>query len=118
MAKTYESSTAVSDAQFHEDWYKLVNREEVLSFLVEHRAVLPLLTEAHTKIEIYFPEARLFLEVLTDPELADDVRLVLFIAPDMMPHEAFDKLKLFRQEWWLEASVQAKDKLSILVDYR
>ncbi len=116
-----EATTIVTEQQIDslECLYALRRRDEVVDFLSQHPFLVALLHEAHGKIQTYFHSYRqLILEVVTDPEGADDRQLVLFIQTDVRPEEALDGLDRLDKGWWLKASRTSGGKLCIHVEYR
>jgi len=97
--------------------YSFRNLREVQRFLETHKFLAPLLIEAYFEIGKYFPNPRVFLEVDTDPEEANDQQLVAFIAINCAPNEALRKLKQFDEDWWLDALDRAQKKLSINLEF-
>ncbi len=96
----------------------ITQQSEVLAYLGQSTFLLPLLQEAFQQIKIYLPESQLFLELVTDPEIPNDSKLVVFISPKDEPEPAFEKFKQFQKKWWLIASKQAKGQLYIMPEYR
>ncbi len=87
-------------------------------FLDAHPFLVPLLMEAHGKIEKHFgPFPDVVLEVVTDPEAENDRELFALVQTDLSPDEALHRLDRLDQEWWLEASLQARCLLNIDVEY-
>jgi hypothetical protein len=92
---------------------------EVTGFLEAHPFLVPLLVEAHGKIDEYFgPQSDVVLEVVTDPEADDDRELFAFIQTHFPPEETLQKLDRLDQEWWLAASHRSKNKLCIHVEHQ
>jgi hypothetical protein len=94
-------------------FYTFREREEVLRFLERYPFLVPLLVQAYDKVGSYFPGARLYLEVIGDPEEMDDNELIVFIATNLAARAAVERLKRLYEGWWLYASAQARGKLAI-----
>jgi len=91
---------------------------EVSQFLDTHPFLVPLLVEAHGKIEQYFgPSPDVVLEVVTDPEAIDDRELFAFIRTSFLPDEALGRLDRFDDEWWLDAMDKTLGALCIDVEF-
>jgi hypothetical protein len=121
------STVRVPSVQLHliEQLYTLVQRDRVLRFLNEHAFLVPLLLEAYGQIEAHFPPSRLFLDVVTDPEVAgadagevDSEELILSIATQLDAKGALDKLTQLDNDWWLAALPRADGKLCINLEFR
>jgi len=97
--------------------YSFRNRSEILQFLKNNVFLIPLLYEINSQIKEYFPLAKNILEVINDPDTKDNVYLVIFIHTDITAREAFNRLKLFDESWWLRASIKANKKLFINVEF-
>jgi len=97
--------------------YSFQNRSEILQFLENNSFLISLLHEINSRIKEYFPSAKNILEVINDPDTEDNTYLVIFIHTDLTAKEAFDKLKLFDESWWLRASIKANKKLFINVEF-
>jgi len=109
-----------------EQLYIFRGQTEVVQFLEAHPFLVPLLLEAYGKIKTYFSDAQLFLKVVADPEAIDDnletlddhKELVIFIATDLDPDKAIDRLNQLDENWWLDVSDQAEGKLNIHLEFR
>jgi len=96
--------------------YNLREPSRVLEFLRNNVSLIPLVVEAYGKIREYFPQADAVLEVITDPEEANE-ELVIFIRTNLPPDEAFKRLEQLDKDWWLDASYEAGEKLCIHVEF-
>jgi hypothetical protein len=98
--------------------YTFRRRAEVSQFLEKHPFLVPLLLEAYSEFGNYFgPYPQVFLEVVTDPEAADDRQLFAFISTRLSPDEALDRLEQFDKSWWLSALDRAEGNLCIHVEF-
>lgn len=97
--------------------YSFRNRSEILQFLENNVFLISLLHEINSKIKEYFPSAKNILEVINDPDTENNTYLVIFIHTDLTAREAFNRLKLFDESWWLRASIKANKKLFINVEF-
>jgi hypothetical protein len=79
--------------------------------------LVPLLDAAYDITTRYFAPLSLALEVIADPDSADDQQMVLFVVLKGTPTEAFAKLQRFDEEWWLDAMDEAKGKLCISLEF-
>lgn len=58
------------------------------------------------------------LDVVTDPEVTEDQELIISIHTSLPPGEAFRKLNQLDDEWWLDASINAQEKICIHVEFK
>ena len=107
-----------SDLQALEQRYIFRNRSEVINFTVNNSFLLQSLHEACEQIRNFFGKStQVVLEVVTDPEFAEDQELVIFIRTYLSPDEAFEKLEQFDDEWWLDVPATVRKKLCIDVEF-
>jgi len=119
VADTTETSPIEPEIQGLSRLYSFRNPTEVVNFLQTHSLLVPLLLEAYPRIEEHFgPNPEVVLEVVTDPEAADDQELFAFIRTDLAPDEALEKLHQLDQNWWLDEADRANGKLCIHVEFR
>jgi len=98
--------------------YVLRREEGVYDFLVKDSFLYSLLLEASDKIRNYFGESsKVFLEVVTDPEIEDE-ELLISIHANLQPDEAFNRLSLLDKEWWLNTPTYARKKICIDIDFK
>ena len=108
-----------SDLRKLEQRYVFRNKYEVMDFAVNNSFLLQPLHEVCEYIRNYFREsAQAVLEVVTDPEFAEDQELVIFIHTDLSPEEAFEKLEQIDDEWWLDVPSNVRKKLCIDVEFK
>ena len=93
------------------------NEPDVIGFLGEHAFLVPLLRESYDRINAYFPAAQPTLEIVADPDGADDSQLVIFVPTKLEPQEAMAHLERFDENWWLDALDQARGKLCITLEF-
>lgn len=106
------------DLRVLEQHYIFRNRPDVINFAVDNSFLLQPLHEACEQIRNYFGEsAQAVLEVVTDPEFAEDQELVIFIRTNLSPDEAFENLERMDDEWWLDVPVNVRKKLCINVEF-
>lgn len=99
-----------------EDLYT-IRRREVFKHLEDEPLLIPLIMEAPLKIREYFPRSELVLDVLSDPEINTEPKLILFIRTNLSPHEAFNKLKILDEAWWLDASLRSDEKMLLHIEF-
>jgi hypothetical protein len=105
----------VAEVQWLERLYTFRERAEVLEFLEKYPFLVSLSLEAYGEIGNYFPDLQVYLEVVTDPEEINGSQLVIFIATNLAPDEAADRLERFDKGWWLDALDRAQGKLCITI---
>ena len=98
--------------------YNIREESEALEFLEDNPALIALVVEAHERVRDYFGSStELALEVITDPEAAEDYELVIFVRTNLSPDDAFSKLEQLDEEWWLDTSSDMREKLCIHVEF-
>jgi hypothetical protein len=113
-----EAVAATNDIEEIERLYSFRQPIQVRRFLSEHAFVIPLLDAAYDITTRYFAPLSLALEVIADPDRTDHQQLVLFVAVQSTPADAFAKLQRFDDEWWLDAMDEAQGQLCISPDFR
>lgn len=113
-----EAAAATNDLEDLERLYSFRQPIQVRTFLGEHAFLAPLLDAAYDIATRYFAPLSLALEVIADPDTADDQQLVLFVVLQGTPAEAFEKLQRFDDEWWLDAMDEAKGRLCISLEFQ
>jgi len=83
--------------------YTISDPLETFQFIVEKQTITSLIIEAHDKITNLFPNEKLGLEVKTEPEIAESRSLWITIYTKLEVDEAFEKLTILDDTWWLEA---------------
>ncbi len=120
MSRKYKNPPVVEEKNIRtlQQRYTFRNPQQVSSFLQAHSFLVPLLFEASSHIEQHFrSNQQVFLQVVTDPEAADDRELFIFIGTNLQPDDALDKLDLLDDEWWLDAMDRSKGDLCIDVEF-
>jgi len=98
--------------------YTFRRSSEVLEFLSDNVSLMPLIEEAYRKIREYFPEEKLILEVVADPEVDNEKELMIFIHTTLNPDEALERLDMLDENWWLDASLEAGEKLCVHMEFQ
>lgn len=99
--------------------YELKEPLDILRFISQYPDILPLLFEAHLEIKKYFLCEKLILEVISDTESSSWQKLVISIFTKESANEAFNKLNLLDENWWLDAAMSnpAGNQLSLGVEF-
>ena len=101
-----------------EDIYIFRIRDDIQWFLEENSFLVSILFEAHVNINSFFPlHSQKILNVVSDPEIPENVQLVISISAKLNADEAFDRLKELDQYWWLNAKRQTKGLVNITVEF-
>jgi hypothetical protein len=109
---------AQTEVEALERSYTLREPQQVWEFLAKYPFLVPVLLEAPEKIKQYFPDSKLFLEVVPDPEIIDWVPLVLSINTTLDPDDAVDRQNQLDKDWWLNnTSHEVRKKLFTLLEY-
>lgn len=112
-----EAIVATTDLEDLERLYPFRDLSRVRTFLSKHGFLVSLLDTAYDITARYFTPVSLALEVIADPDSADDQQLVLFVALQSTPAEAFAKLQRFDDEWWRNAMDEARGRLCISLEF-
>ena len=112
MTQTKPEGTASSI----EGMYSMEGEEAVAQILKEHSFLIPLLRKAREKLDGYFPNSEVSLEVITDPEAKSDYQLLATVSTDLPAEDAYRKLKEFDRDWWLDELGRSQGLLCISID--
>lgn len=96
-------------------FYSLRNPGEVTRFVNKNGLLLWLL-RMRSEIREHFGARKVYLEVVSDPEV-EDVRLVAFIITDSSPDKAIDQLRQFDEHWWPYTPGWVEEKLTVTVEF-
>jgi hypothetical protein len=104
--------------------YELRDSSKIEDFLEHHQDLIPVLVDAATKIRQadFFPTAKLALEFLVDPEDDEDNtsvagQVIIVIATDLTPEEAFNRHRRLQDSWWLDVFVRYGDRLGLDLEF-
>lgn len=98
--------------------YTLRQPEKVIQFLESRVYLIPLLEQTYTKIsECFEPSPKVILEVICDPEAADDCQLVAFVRADLEADDVLDKLDRFDKIWGYELTRLSQGNMLVHVEH-
>ncbi|RUT08909.1 hypothetical protein DSM106972_009620 [Dulcicalothrix desertica PCC 7102] len=97
--------------------YSFSNEADIVHYLDENSNLEYLLIEAHDKIKQVFPEERLSLRVAFDPEIVGWRKLVIDIHTKLDADEAFNKIKILDNNWWLDIVSTKANDLNINIEF-
>ncbi|MEG4530168.1 hypothetical protein [Microcoleus sp. D2_18a_D3] len=107
-----------SDIETLEKSYIFRDKTEVIEFINQYPFLLPVLLEAPVQISNYFPEQKLLLQVINDPEIPNYVHLVLsIILTDLDPDEAMDREDELRKNWSRGLSHEIREHFYTILEY-
>ena len=107
-----------SDIETLEKSYIFRDKTEVIDFINQYPFLLPVLLEAPVQISNYFPEQKLLLQVINDPEIPNYVHLVLsIILTDLDPAEAMDREDELRKNWSRGLSHEIREHFYTILEY-
>ncbi|MEG3841920.1 peptidase [Microcoleus sp. herbarium14] len=116
--KTTPFDDLIADFNKIRSLYTVEEPLETFKLIIEQEVMLSLILEAHSKIRELFPTERLGLEVKTDPEIANWRSLWISIYTKLEVEEAFEKLNILDDSWWLDAKIAApKNDLHISLEW-
>lgn len=107
-----------SDIETLEKSYIFRDKTEVIEFINQYPFLLPVVLEAPVQISNYFPEQKLLLQVINDPEIPNYVHLVLsIILTDLDPDEAMDREDELRKNWSRGLSHEIREHFYTILEY-
>lgn len=116
--KTTTFDELIADFNKIRSLYTVEEPLEAFKLIIDQEVMISLILEAHSKIRELFPTERLGLEVKTDPEIANWRSLWIAIYTKLEVEEAFAKLNILDDIWWLEAKIAApKNDLHISLEW-
>lgn len=99
------------------DLFDVDDTPSVRGYLGDHSYLVPLLAEAHARIPRYFPEPLCVrLQLLPDRDDGDHADLFAIINSGLPEDRALQLLDRFDEDWWLEAAVRGRGRLTIDVE--
>lgn len=93
-------------------------RARILRFLEKYPFLVPMLIEAYSNIEKFFPHSLVRLAVVTDPEEFGTEQLTAFVVTNLGPDETIDALSAFDKKWWLKSLKRTQRKLCITLEFQ
>jgi hypothetical protein len=111
MSNTNDEIILNSIMTIFNSMYDLRERDEIREFLKNNASLIPVLSEAYNKLQIYFPYSTIFAEVIQD-------ELVISVGTTLSPREAKKQLYKFDEEWWLDVCNTSRSKLCITVEFQ
>jgi hypothetical protein len=111
------SNSATLSAEEIRQLEKNYDLPEVLEFIAQYPELMPVLQEAPAQIGIYFPDEGLSLHVDYDPEIIDDVCLVISILTAGEAKKVLEQLHQFDHAWALPLPLTVKQRLMITLGY-
>ena len=107
-----------SDIETLEKSYIFRDKAEVIEFINKYPFLLPVVLEAPVQISNYFPQQKLLLQVINDPEIPNYVHLVLsIILTDIDPDEAMDREDELRKNWSRGLSHEIREHFYTILEY-
>jgi hypothetical protein len=92
--------------------YILPQPSSVGSFLQEHKELVSLLTEACKELRKYFSTEDFKLQVVSDPEIAGEKQLFVYVFTSLSVTDALKKIDEFDEQWWLDRIDRANGLLN------
>ncbi len=109
--ETVEFSVRDAIAELQALGFEFRESGKTMAFLRKYRGLITRLFDAKKLIDRFFPDSRITLEVVSDPEIKDYDQLVVYVKHEMPPREAFETLRKLDHEWL--KSGRRNDKLLI-----
>lgn len=93
--------------------FAIRNQAEVLNFLEQNPEMVPALRESYDKIKKYFPDSKLTLDLLVDPEWPYKSRLIIWINTTMDAYQELETLNKMDKEWTVNLADDVASNLII-----
>jgi hypothetical protein len=107
-----------SDIESLEKSYIFRDKTEVIEFIKKYPFLLPVVLEAPAEISPYFPEQKLLLQVINDPEIPNYIHLVLsIILTDLDPDQAMEREDELRKNWSRGLSHEIREHFYTILEY-
>lgn len=90
----------------------------VLEALQTDHNLIPIIWEAHSQIRKHFPQARILLEVVNDPEVLAPPEVQITIVPSSIPEETLAGFRQLSNEWWRHHFASMQGRLALTIEYR
>ncbi|YAF94052.1 MAG: hypothetical protein AB3A66_15655 [Nodularia sp. CChRGM 3473] len=97
--------------------YILNHPVDIWQYLNEKKHLIYLLIEAHEQINNIFNNNKIVLRVAYDPEIIGWKKLIIDIHTNLDVDEAFDKLKILDNIWWLDIYFKFGNDLEINISF-
>jgi hypothetical protein len=94
--------------------FRLLQPERIKEFLSRNEFLLPFLLELYGVVLLYFPDAEMSLELVSDMDVENEVLLANIIS-SMREAISFQRFEKFRYNWWLDNLDRVKSKLLVTV---
>ena len=98
--------------------YTLRRPNDVYDFLKKEPSAIAQILETYERIQEYFPQDEIFMEVLADPGSPIEKELLISISTSLPPIDAIRRLDAFDDSWWLGVSSGSPADICIKVEYR
>lgn len=95
----------------YNDLYTMRNPANIKEFLKNNKYLIPLISEAYYKLQMFFPPSTIFMEVLQN-------EMVISVGTSLSANEAKNKLDEFDDRWWLNECIRSNAKLCITVEFQ
>lgn len=86
-------------------------------FLLKHPELFLILYHIQPKIKQYFPNCTLTLQLVNDPEIPESKQLFILIQTKLDIDTAFELLKQFDQNYWLDIYFQLGSIINLTLDF-
>jgi hypothetical protein len=100
-----------------ESLYKVDYQAGVLEYLLDKPHLTSFILKAYEKIREIFTNEQLSLKTSFDPEIIDWKKLIIAIHTNLDADEAYDKLKILDNSWWIDASSTVGNDLDIYITF-
>jgi hypothetical protein len=99
-----------------EHFYILRDSSKISQFLKKDALLLRWIVPLYFGIREIFPNHKIALELVKDPEVEDD-KLVAFVLTNLTPATVLEKLEEFDESWWAKKPKRLEEKLSVTAEF-
>lgn len=97
--------------------YQFRHYAAVAGYMRDRAVPMDFLFDIARELEAAFPDAPLFMEIVTDPEEGTE-HLLISAATDLPVREALDRLRRFDEAWWLANVDRAHGQVCVDIEIR
>jgi hypothetical protein len=122
MARKYEEITGSQNADAElakiQNLYELLNPVDIGLFLGRKPHITPLLQEARSELNKFFPDARITLERIADAtEIGGDCKMLVTVYPPEATQNVNETIGKFDEAWYIKASSRIRGDFCVTYEH-